>query len=109
MFWALALFAAPVAAQNPAQPYPSGPLRIVVPFQAGGSTDMVARTLAQKLKDRFDKPVVVENRAGANGTIGAALVAKSPPDGHTMLLVESDFVSNPILMRTLSTSLARDV
>ena len=51
-----------------AQGYPSGPLRIVVPFQAGGSTDMVARTLAQKLKDRFDQPVVVENRAGANGT-----------------------------------------
>ena len=80
MLLALALFAAPAAAQNPGQAYPSGPLRIVVPFQAGGSTDMVARTLAQKLKDRFNQPVVVENRAGANGTIGAALVAKSPPD-----------------------------
>jgi len=109
MFWALALFAAPVAAQNPAQPYPSGPLRIVVPFQAGGSTDMVARTLAQKLKDRFNQPVVVENRAGANGTIGAALVAKALPDGHTMLLVQSGFVSNPILMRNLPYDQARDL
>jgi len=92
-----------------AQDYPSGPLRIVVPFQAGGSTDMVARTLAQKLKDRFNQPVVVENRAGANGTIGAALVAKSPPDGHTMLLVQSGFVSNPILMRNLPYDQARDL
>jgi len=92
-----------------AQAYPSGPLRIVVPFQAGGSTDMVARTLAQKLKDRFNQPVVVENRAGANGTIGAALVAKSPPDGHTMLLVQSGFVSNPILMRNLPYDQARDL
>jgi len=92
-----------------AQDYPSGPLRIVVPFQAGGSTDMVARTLAQKLKDRFNQPVVVENRAGANGTIGAALVAKSPADGHTMLLVQSGFVSNPILMRNLPYDQARDL
>src|SRR5712675_102230 len=92
-----------------AQDYPSGPLRIVVPFQAGGSTDMVARTLAQKLKDRFNQPVVVENRAGANGTIGAAVVAKSPPDGHTMLLVQSGFVSNPILMRNLPYDQARDL
>jgi len=92
-----------------AQDYPSGPLRIVVPFQAGGSTDMVARTLAQKLKDRFNQPVVVENRAGANGTIGAAVVAKSPPDGHAMLLVQSGFVSNPILMRNLPYDQARDL
>src|SRR5258708_25830655 len=80
-----------------AQGYPSGPLRIVVPFQAGGSTDMVARTLAQKLKDRFNQPVVVENRAGANGTICAALVAKSPPDWHAMLLIQSAIVSSPLL------------
>src|SRR5712672_188293 len=92
-----------------AQDYPSGPLRIVVPFQAGGSTDMVARTLGQKLKDRFDQPVVVENRAGANGTIGAALVAKSPPDGHTMLLVQSGYVSNPILFKNLPYDQARDL
>ncbi len=103
----LSLALAPGAAH--AQDYPSAPLRIVVPFQAGGSTDMVARTLAQKLKDRFNQPVVVENRAGANGTIGAAVVAKSPPDGHTMLLVQSGFVSNPILMRNLPYDQARDL
>ncbi len=98
-----------VSGATRAQDYPSGPLRVVVPFQAGGSTDMVARTLAQKLKDRFNQPVVVENRAGANGTIGAAVVAKSPPDGHTMLLVQSGFVSNPILMRNLPYDQARDL
>jgi tripartite-type tricarboxylate transporter receptor subunit TctC len=92
-----------------AQEFPSGPLRIVVPFQAGGSTDIVARTLAQKMKERFDQPAVVENRAGANGTIGAAVVAKSAPDGHTMLLVQSGFVSNPILMRNLPYDQARDL
>src|SRR6266853_97217 len=86
VLWALGLIAAPAAAQNPAQAYPSGPLRIVVPFQAGGSTDMVARTLAQKLKDRFNQPVVVENRAGANGTIGAAPVS-SLASGPMVLVV----------------------
>jgi len=109
VLWSLALFAAAAAAQDPGQAYPSGPLRIVVPFQAGGSTDMVARAMAQKLRDRFNQPAVVENRAGANGTIGAALVAKSPPDGHTMLLVQSGFVSNPILMRNLPYDQARDL
>src|SRR5712671_2028625 len=92
-----------------AQAYPSGPLRIVVPFQAGGSTDIVARAMAQKLRERFSQPAVVENRAGANGTIGAALVAKSPPDGHTLLLVQSGFVSNPILIRNLPYDQARDL
>ncbi|HTF13074.1 MAG TPA: tripartite tricarboxylate transporter substrate binding protein [Burkholderiales bacterium] len=109
VLWSLALFAAAAAAQDPGQAYPSGPLRIVVPFQAGGSTDMVARAMAQKLRERFNQPAVVENRAGANGTIGAALVAKSPPDGHTMLLVQSGFVSNPILMRNLPYDQARDL
>jgi tripartite-type tricarboxylate transporter receptor subunit TctC len=96
------------AAAN-AQDYPSGPLRIVVPFQAGGSTDIMARTLAQKFKDRFNVPAVVENRAGANGTIGAALVAKSAPDGHNLLLVQSGFVSNPILMKNLPYDQGREL
>ncbi|HEY6720240.1 MAG TPA: tripartite tricarboxylate transporter substrate binding protein, partial [Burkholderiales bacterium] len=92
-----------------AQDYPSGAMRIIVPFQAGGSTDVMARIIAQKLKDRFGQSVVVENRAGANGTIGAAVVAKSAPDGHTLLLVQSGFVSNPILMHNLSYDQAREL
>jgi len=101
----LALGSSPTGAQD----YPSGAMRIIVPFQAGGSTDIMARTIAQKLKDRFSQQVVVENRAGANGTIGAAAVAKSAPDGHTLLLVQSGFVSNPILMRNLPYDPARDL
>lgn len=80
-----------------AKPAAGATARIVVPFQAGGSTDLFARTLAQKLHERWQAPVIVENRGGANGTIGAALVAKSAPDGQTMLLVQTGFASNPSL------------
>jgi tripartite-type tricarboxylate transporter receptor subunit TctC len=92
-----------------AQNFPTGPMRIVVPFQAGGSTDILARAMAQKLNERFGQPVVVENRAGANGTIGAAYVAKAPADGHTLLLVQTGYVSNPSLFKSLPYDQARDL
>ncbi len=69
-----------------AQSFPSKPVRIVVGFVAGGATDTVARLVAQQLSERLGKSAVVENRAGASGTIGAELVAKSPPDGHVLFL-----------------------
>jgi tripartite-type tricarboxylate transporter receptor subunit TctC len=92
-----------------AQSWPTGPLRIVVPFNAGGSTDIMARTMAQRLNEKVRQPVIVENRPGANGTIGTAFVAKSAPDGHTMLLVQASFVSNPSLYKTLPYNQARDL
>ncbi len=92
-----------------AQAWPSGPLRIVVPFQPGGSTDILGRAIAQKLGERVRQPVIVENRAGANGTIGAAYVAKSPADGHTTLLVQAGFASNPSLYKNLPYDPARDL
>lgn len=92
-----------------AQKYPSGPMRIVVPFAPGGSTDIMGRTIAQQLTERFRQQVLVENRPGASGTIGTAYVAKSPPDGHTMMLVQVSFVSNPSLFKDLPYNQSRDL
>ncbi len=72
-----------------AQSYPAKPLRLIVPFPAGGATDILARALSQKLGDRLGQPVVVENRPGAGGTIGSDAVAKSVADGYTLLLATS--------------------
>ena len=106
------IFAALLAAAGTAawaQAYPTGPMRIVVPFAAGGSTDIMARTIAQQLTERFRQQAIVENRPGASGTIGTAFVVKSPPDGHTMLVVQSSFVSNPSLFKDLTYNQSRDI
>jgi tripartite-type tricarboxylate transporter receptor subunit TctC len=69
-----------------AQPYPAKPIHLIVPFPPGGTTDIMARTLAQKWTEAWGKQVVVENRPGAGGTVGAEAAAKSPPDGYTVLV-----------------------
>jgi len=69
-----------------AQAYPSKPIRMVVPYAPGGATDVLARPIAQKLSEQVAQPVIVENRPGANATIGADMVARSAPDGHTFFL-----------------------
>jgi tripartite-type tricarboxylate transporter receptor subunit TctC len=79
---ALVAWSAPVAAQD----YPSKPVRIIVPQAAGGGTDTFARAIGQKLGERWGQPVVVENRPGAGGVVGTELVAKSAPDGYTLLV-----------------------
>ena len=92
-----------------AQSYPAGPLRIVAPYPPGGGTDILGRTIGQKLNERFGQPVVVENRAGANGTVGAAYVAKAAADGHTLLIVPAGYAANPALYKSLPYDQARDL
>ena len=92
-----------------AQSYPSGPLRMIVPFPPGGGTDTLARIIAQKLNEAWGQPVVVDNRGGANGTIGAALAARADPDGHTMLIAVSGFAANPSIYKNLPFDSIRDL
>lgn len=83
------------------QTFPSRPVTIVVPFAAGGSTDVVARIVAAKMSENMGTQVVVENRAGAGGGVGAAAVAKATPDGHTILMATiSTHTLNPIMAKT---------
>ena len=96
---ACALFAAPAAAQD----YPNKPIHIIVPLAAGGGTDLLARVIATKLRDKFGQPVTVENRPGAAGNIGADAVYKAPPDGYTLLFTQpAPLVVNKALYGKLS-------
>ena len=83
-------------------------MRIVVPFPPGGGTDIFARAMAQKLNEAWQVPVIVENRSGANGSIGSAFVAKAPPDGHTTLLIPSGFAVNPSIYPKLPFDTLKD-
>src|SRR3954470_4491504 len=87
------------AAQAAAQPYPRGPVRVILPFPAGGGVDAAGRILAHALSDSFGKPFVIENRGGANGNIGTEVAAKSPSDGGTLLFTGAGFVTNPSLYK----------
>jgi tripartite-type tricarboxylate transporter receptor subunit TctC len=84
-----------------AQGYPSKPIRIVVPYPPGGFNDTLARTLGQKLTEKWGQPVIVDNRPGGGTTIGTNLAAKSAPDGYTLLIVSFAFAVNPALYASL--------
>ncbi|MCY1165400.1 Bug family tripartite tricarboxylate transporter substrate binding protein [Polaromonas sp.] len=91
-----------------AQAYPSRPVKVIIPFPPGGTLDAVGRQLAQKLGEQMGQPFVVENRAGGNGTIGAAAVASAPADGYTLLFNASTFTSAPMTMKSVPYGVVKD-
>jgi tripartite-type tricarboxylate transporter receptor subunit TctC len=88
------------AASNAAQ-YPNRPIRLIVPFPAGGPTDAIARILQQKLTEVWGQQIVVDNRGGAGGNIGIGIAANAAPDGHTIIFVSSSYVANPGLYKKI--------
>lgn len=101
----LALLAAPSFAQGS---YPSQNIRFIVPYPAGGATDTLGRTVAQKLQEAWGQNVIVENRAGAAGTIGNNVVAKAAPDGYTVLIAITAIIQQPSLMDKLPYDVLKD-
>ena len=106
---ALAMCATPSVFAQVASAYPSQPLRIVVPYPAGGATDTLARIVATKLQESWRQTVVVENKPGASGTIGNDMVAKAPRDGHTILLAITAIVQVQSLMPKLPYDALKDL
>jgi tripartite-type tricarboxylate transporter receptor subunit TctC len=98
-----------VPAESYATNYPGGPIRIIVPFPAGGTVDVVARLVGHKLQESFAQPVIIENRPGASGNIAADAVAKSAPDGHTILLTTNGQASTPAVFRKLPYDPVKDI
>ncbi len=99
-------WAAPATAQ---ERWPTKPVRMVVPFAPGGSTDVVARMIGQKLSSLWGQPVVIENRAGAGGNLGADLVAKSPADGYTLLMASGSITINPHIYKRMPFDTMKDL
>lgn len=97
-----------LAHAQPANDFPSRPIKIVVPFAAGGATDVIARVVGQKVADQLGQPVVVDNKAGASGNIGAVAVARAAPDGYTILMATSSHAINATLYKKLDYSLTQD-
>jgi tripartite-type tricarboxylate transporter receptor subunit TctC len=108
MLAATTLLAAPAIAHAQAA-WPSGPIRIIVPFPPGGSTDALSRMLQPRLQAELGVPIVVENRAGASGSLGTAAVARSAPDGNTWVLVFDTHAVNPALIPTMGFDTQRDL
>src|ERR1051325_9899510 len=106
---AAALLPALLSPQAAHAEFPERTVKIVVPFDAGGTIDAVARALAQKLNDKWNVPVIVENRPGAGNTIGAAAVAKAAPDGYSLLFANTSVSVNPSLFKSLPYDTLRDL
>lgn len=106
--YALALLGTVVQAQSAPEVFPNKPIRFVVPFPPGGGNDILARALAPKMSDVLGQQVVVDNRAGAGGNIGADFVAKSTPDGYTIVIASNQVTMNPWIYSKLPFDIAKD-
>ena len=104
----LLLATAPLHAQSAAR-FPTKPIRIIVPYPAGGPTDMTARSISPRMIEALGQQMVIDNRAGASTIIGTEIVARAPPDGHTLLLVTSTISMNPSVFRKLPYDVERDL
>src|SRR5215210_6607241 len=91
-----------------AQQYPVKPVRVIIVFPPGGATDIVGRVVFQKVGEQMNQQFIIDNRAGAGGTIGAAIVAKSPPDGYTLMVYSATLVANAHLYRKLPYDALKD-
>jgi len=98
----------PAASAGAAEPFPTRPMRLIVPYPPGGGTDIVGRVLGQKLHESLGQPVIIDNRGGAGGTLGTAIAAKAAPDGYTLVLVPTSHVINPSIYARLPYDTARD-
>ena len=107
---ALPLSTLPLSAQAQPAWQPTRPMRMIVPFVAGGSTDVAARLVSDAMGEKLGQPIVVENRGGSGGNIGGEMVVRAPADGHTLLMGVTGLLStNPHIYRTMSFSPARDL
>ena len=107
--WLIAAAALALGGAAGAQGFPEKPVTMIAPFVAGGSVDLVARTLAQQLSEGWKQPVVVINRPGAGGNVGAEAVARAAPDGHTLLMATTALASSPALYAKLGYDVLRDL
>src|SRR5262245_24533591 len=105
---ALLMFAALTAAASWAQNYPSRPIRLVIPFPAGGNVDTFARMLFRHVEEELGQPIVIDNRGGANGVVGADTVAKAAPDGYTIMATSFGLAVNQYLVKRLPFDLRKD-
>ena len=108
IYWILSTVALTVALTAQAQPYPAKPVRLVVPFPAGGPVDITARIISPKVSEAFGHNLIIDNRAGASSIIGSDLVAKAPPDGYTLLICTTTNAINASLIPKIPYDMIRD-
>jgi len=107
LLWCMALILA-TDTTAVAQPFPTRPIRLIVPYPPGGGTDIVARVIGQRLQQSLGQPIVIDNRGGAGGTLGTAVAAKAAPDGYTLVLVPTSHVINPSIYAKLPYDTEKD-